>query len=330
MRPLLLAAALAACASGRQAAPPFAAGGGCAAPEYHALDFWLGEWEVRDPAGSLEGTNRIAADLSGCAVRESWTDAKGVRGESTFFYDRAARRWKQVWITEDGDWKEKAQVESPPGSVRFQGELPRPNGGTVLDRTTLTLLDDGRVRQRIEQSRDGGKTWPASWEGLYARPAAASSCAAAEFGGLDFWLGEWSVDIKGRSPDGTGWQEAHGTNRVRKILGGCAVMESFEADGPGSLWAGNSISQYLPGEKRWRQIWVDDQGSWLAFTGGRTGEGFVLQTDAQGSAAGKTMRMVFHDVRPDHISWRWERSDGAAWTPMLLIEYRRAADGRSR
>jgi hypothetical protein len=48
----------------------------------------------------------------------------------------------------------------------------------------------------------------------------------------------------------------------------------------------------------------------------------VLQTDPAGS--GRVMRMVFHDIREDHISWRWERSDGGTWTPLLLIEYRRS------
>ena len=304
-------------------------GGGCGAPEYRALDFWLGDWEVRDANGGLEGSNRIAADLSGCSVRESWTDAAGHRGESLFFYDRSERRWKQVWITEDGDWKEKAQVEAPSGSVRFQGELPRPGGGTVLDRTTLTPLAGRRVRQVIEQSPDGGASWPSSWEGLYSRPSGTEACGSPESGQLDFWVGDWDVRLKQRTPVGE-WQEAHGTNRIRKVLGGCAVLESFEADGPDAMWAGMSVSQYVSGEKRWRQVWVDDQGSWFAFTGGKQGDQFILQTEPVGATAGRTLRMVFHEIRPDHISWRWERADsgGATWTPLLMIEYRRSGTGR--
>jgi hypothetical protein len=322
MGPLLFCA-LCGCAAA-PATPPFNADESCTATEYRALDFWLGDWEVRNPKGGVEGTNRIVADLSGCSIRESWTARGGGRGESTFFFDRAARQWKQVWITDQGSWKEKAQAEAPPDALRFQGELPRPAGGTVLDRTTLTRLPDGRVRQVIEQSPDGGKTWPASWEGLYSRPAAAPACAAAEFHQLDFWLGDWDVRIRGRAQDGEKWEEGHGTNRIQRILGGCAVLENFEADGPGQLWAGKSISQYLPAEKRWRQVWVDDQGSWLPFTGGRSSDQFVLTGEPK---AGKTMRMIFHDIRPDHISWRWEgtRDGGKTWTPQLLIEYRRPA-----
>jgi hypothetical protein len=303
---------------------PYSAEPGCSGPDYHALDFWLGDWQVRNPRGGLEGTNRIVADLSGCTVRESWTDAAGGRGESTFFFDRATRRWKQVWVTDGGGWKEKAQVAAPAGAIRFQGELPRPAGGTVLDRTTLMRLPDGGVRQLIEQSPDGGKTWPASWEGIYSRPPPAPACAAAEFHQLDFWLGDWDVRIRGREHEGEKWEEGHGTNRIRRILGGCVVVENFAADGPGQLWAGNSLSEYVPAEKQWRQVWADDQGSWLSFTGGKSGKDFVLTGEPRG---GRTMRMVFHDIRPDHISWRWEgtRDDGKTWQPQLLIEYRRRA-----
>jgi len=164
-----------------------------------------------------------------------------------------------------------------------------------------------------------------------SRPAGAQACASPESGQLDFWVGDWDVRLKQRSPGGDTWQEAHGTNRIRKILGGCAVLESFEADGPDAIWAGKSVSQYLPAEKRWRQVWVDDQGSWLAFTGGQQGEQFILQTDPVGAAAGRTLRMVFHNIRPDHISWRWERAEagGATWTPLLLIEYRRSGAARN-
>jgi hypothetical protein len=71
--------------------------------------------------------------------------------------------------------KEKEQVaggDFPGPGIRFQGLVRRPDGTLVLDRTTLTPLPDGRVRQKIEQSADEGKTWRA-WEGLYARAQAA-------------------------------------------------------------------------------------------------------------------------------------------------------------
>ena len=42
--------------------------------------------------------------------------------------------------------------------MRFSGKVFRLDGTTYEDRTTLTRLDEGKVRQVIEASRDG-KTW---------------------------------------------------------------------------------------------------------------------------------------------------------------------------
>lgn len=66
--------------------------------------------------------------------------------------------------------KEKTLVEEfPDGGVRFQGEIPLPDGRKVLDRTTLTPRPDGTVRQLIEQSSDAGKTWRVVFDAIYTR-----------------------------------------------------------------------------------------------------------------------------------------------------------------
>jgi hypothetical protein len=75
-------------------------------------------------------------------------------------------------VTDAGAVKEKAQVEdAPAGSVRFRGEIPLRDGRKLLDQTTLTPLPDGRVRQVIEQSNDGGKTWRTVYDAIYVRKA---------------------------------------------------------------------------------------------------------------------------------------------------------------
>jgi hypothetical protein len=56
------------------------------------------------------------------------------------------------------------------GGVRFQGEISKPDGTSYLDRTTLTPLTGDRVRQVIEISRDGGKTWQVTFDAEYRRP----------------------------------------------------------------------------------------------------------------------------------------------------------------
>jgi hypothetical protein len=134
---------------------------------YAALDFWLGDWEVY-VGERLDGTNHIEKVLGGCAVVENWKDADGSEGRSLFFYNRHSGAWKQVWIDEVGTLKEKARMADPaPGAVRFQGEVQARDGTTLLDRTTLTRLDGGRVRQVIEVSRDHGATWRTGFDAVY-------------------------------------------------------------------------------------------------------------------------------------------------------------------
>jgi hypothetical protein len=167
-----------------------------------------------------------------------------------------------------------------------------------------------------------------------ATPPAAATNTAARCGDqhhreLDFWLGDWDVAVRARkSPDGDEWAAARGVNRISSLLGGCAVEESFSADGPGQPWAGRSLSRWVESESRWRQAWVDDTGSFLAFTGGMQGKEMVLMGEPS-VRDGKTvqMRMVFTDIAADSLTWRWERTTdaGVTWTPMMVIDYRRAS-----
>lgn len=140
---------------------------------YHKLDFWVGHWDVFDSHdGSKGGTNIIEKILNGCAIVENWHELSpdGADGKSLFYYQKATDQWKQVWVTAVGPIKEKKLVgEMKDGSLRFQGEIPHLTGGSHLDRTTLTPLGPDRVRQVIEISRDGGKTWEVVFDAEYRR-----------------------------------------------------------------------------------------------------------------------------------------------------------------
>src|SRR5262245_53654835 len=138
--------------------------GACAGARSSALDFWLGPWRVVDAAGTELGTNKIEKLLKGCAVMEHWRGADGSEGKGLFYLDANTQIWHQLWVTDDthavGGIKEKTLVSEPGASaVRFQGTLLTPANVVLLDRTTLAPLPDGRVRQTIEISRNGGQDW---------------------------------------------------------------------------------------------------------------------------------------------------------------------------
>lgn len=146
----------------------------CAEVEgFSSLDFWLGAWDVY-VGEKLVGHNRIEKILDGCAVMEHWTAAGGGEGKSLFYYLPATDTWKQVWVTgratAPGGVKEKTLVGVlEGGALRFQGEIALANGGSYLDRTTLTPLPGGEVRQLIEVSRDGGQSWKPVFDATYRR-----------------------------------------------------------------------------------------------------------------------------------------------------------------
>src|SRR5688572_30484794 len=41
-------------------------------PDARQLDFWLGEWEVRNKSGQPVGRSTIASDLDQCVITEHW------------------------------------------------------------------------------------------------------------------------------------------------------------------------------------------------------------------------------------------------------------------
>ena len=159
------------------------------------------------------------------------------------------------------------------------------------------------------------------------RPAApVAACASPAHRQLDFWIGDWDLVVRARAtPDGP-WVEAPGHQHVEAILGGCAISEAFSADGPDAPWAGRSYSSWQPALGQWRQTWVDDSGSYLAFTGGVV-DGVVTLVGEPRVRDGHrvVMRMVFLDVTADALRWEWQRQqDDGPWIAQMIITYRRA------
>lgn len=159
-----------------------------------------------------------------------------------------------------------------------------------------------------------------------APPTIVAACASPEHRQFDFWIGDWDLVVKARATPGGPWDEARGQQHIEAILGGCAIAETFSADGPGGQpWAGRSYSSWQPTLGQWRQTWVDDSGGYLAFTGGVDGGAMTLVGEPR-DQDGKhiVMRMVFLDVTATALHWEWQRQvDGGAWAPVMMIDYRR-------
>lgn len=133
------------------------------------LAFWIGTWDVRDSVtGEHAGSNEIVAILDGHAALERWRGTSGLEGASLFWDDGASGTWHQVWATSAGWAKQKTMVAADaPDAVRFEGIVTLPDGTQVRDRTTLTPLGDGCVRQVIETAPLDGDTWEVGFDAVY-------------------------------------------------------------------------------------------------------------------------------------------------------------------
>lgn len=164
----LLAAPLASLAAQTPPEPP-PAPPPCAGDAYRAFDFWLGTWEVVNPAGAVVGRNVITAGNGGCTINESYRTPGGYAGQSINAYDAPRDRWHQTWTDVSGLLLRLEGSSPAPGVMRLEGTRLDPQGRTVTDRITWTRQEDGRVRQFWEQSLDGGSTWQTAFDGMYRR-----------------------------------------------------------------------------------------------------------------------------------------------------------------
>lgn len=138
------------------------------ADEYGQLDFWVGDWDVYTKSGQLAGHNTITKDIHSCAVFENWRSARssGMTGKSMNFYNPATGKWEQQWVGDDGGLIQMS-ADFDGTAMHFSGEHIELTGDVKKMRMTLTPLENGHVRQFIEESLDGGQTWYVWFEGIY-------------------------------------------------------------------------------------------------------------------------------------------------------------------
>ena len=135
----------------------------CSAPEFRQFDFWLGDWDVVSAAGR-KSHNRITSIQDGCAVLEEYDTPSGYRGTSINYYDSAKGKWFQSWMDNQGH-----PIHHSGGIEDGKLVLVDDPDGESINRTTWTPLEDGRVRQHWQVSRDAGETWGTVFDGTYTR-----------------------------------------------------------------------------------------------------------------------------------------------------------------
>jgi len=133
------------------------------------FDFWIGRWEVREPDGTLVGTDTIEKRDGGCSIYEHYEGAGGSSGTSLTFYLPSRGEWRQVW-TGSGGTLFDITGKLVDGSMKMEGQVEYIEGNRVVAfRGTWTQGPDGRVRQRLEEFDLGAQTWIVWFDGFFRR-----------------------------------------------------------------------------------------------------------------------------------------------------------------
>ena len=152
---------------------PDTARSACQAAEHRQFDFWIGDWDVFGPDGTVVGRNRIEADYDGCVLREHYDTGRGYRGGSLNAYDAGRQVWHQTWIDSTGTLL-RLEGGLRDGVMTLEGETIGADGGRTAHRIEWRRQDDGSVRQTWQQrtgEHTGEQDWRIAFDGVYRRHA---------------------------------------------------------------------------------------------------------------------------------------------------------------
>ena len=296
----------------------------CRTGHYRDFDFWLGDWDVVSPPGSVPvvGTNRIRSEVDGCVVAEYWAGTGGLHGWSLNAYDPRTGQWNQHWVAEGG-MNLRMSGGLVGNAMVMAGPRQTPNGAIVIDRTTWTPQAGGGLTQFWDISTDGGQTFPiVAFNGGYiANPNVVPSvspgtalCMTPLYGSADFMIGNWTVSAQ-NGPE-------IGTSSITSELSHCVLVEQFE-NRKGYAW--KAFLSYGRVVQQWFNTIVDSEGQRLQLTGtGQAGSVVVAGLASQPNGSDVQVRITYRQLSANEFTATWETSsDGGTWNAERVLIYSR-------
>ena len=153
----------------------------------------------------------------------------------------------------------------------------------------------------------------ASAAGAQNAPANATPCSDSHHREFDFWVGDWEVF----TADG----KVAGTNRISRVLDGCALEEQWS--GARGL-RGTSLNSWSALDERWHQTWVDSRGTRLELAGGLVEGRMVLEGDGRTSNGDPVRnRITWEKLEDGRVRQHWQVSGdgGKEWTDAFVGFY---------
>ncbi len=141
-------------------------------------------------------------------------------------------------------------------------------------------------------------------------------CATKGHHQFDFWVGEWEVFH-------TQADTVVGYNRIEKTLNGCLVEENWTGLGG---FKGKSFNTFNPLDSTWNQVWVDQTGATLHFSGKYENDILALSGQQQTKEGEVWYTLNFHRQRTNRTVrqiWKMSNDEGKTWTTLFDGTYKK-------
>ncbi len=141
----------------------------CTTKFHDDFDFWVGNWNVVKPDGTLAGTNTISKIQDGCIIKENYKSAAGnYTGTSYNFYNLQTKQWEQIWIDNQGQSLHLKGNREGNKMILMSDEIANSNGVLYVNKITWTINLNNTVRQHWEVSSDT-KKWTTVFDAVYIK-----------------------------------------------------------------------------------------------------------------------------------------------------------------
>lgn len=142
-------------------------------------------------------------------------------------------------------------------------------------------------------------------------------CESVNHRGLDFWVGDWVVYRADTN-------QRVARSRIDSLHDGCVIREQWMPTGSSG---GSSLSHYDSSARVWRQLWLDNTGGRVEFTGGLVGSDMVLTgqwPNVNGPGSDAIIRMTYTRQADGSVVQRGDAStdQGRTWQLNFLFIYR--------
>jgi hypothetical protein len=141
----------------------------CCLEENNQFNFWVGEWEVFDTSNNKIGENTITLQEDNCLLKEQWTGASKVTGQSMNYYTQKDSSWNQVWVDNVGSSLVLKGRKVENRMIMVSNLIPGKKIDYYANKITWTDNSDGSVTQQWDIIDKEGNILKTLFVGIYKK-----------------------------------------------------------------------------------------------------------------------------------------------------------------